>query len=453
MHGFAINIDPDLSWYSRIIPCGIRDAGVTSLAAETGERPSLPEVAERLRPGLERYLSFTPYEQSPPLAARAVGCRVSVVPDGRKLLRLEVRNASVPIEKKPSWIKTTARMGPEYRELRELVRKEDLHTVCQEAGCPNIFECWEDREATFLIGGDQCTRRCDFCQIDTGKPADFDAGEPLRVAESVQKMELRYATVTGVCRDDLPDEGAWLYAETIRQIHTLNPDTGVEMLAPDFSGNPDYLTQLFDAAPEVFAHNVETVPRIFKRIRPGFRYERSLDVLRASRSAGLVTKSNLILGMGETRAEVSAALRDLHDAGTEIITITQYLRPSPRHHPVERWVKPEEFVELSAEATELGFAGVLSGPLVRSSYRAGRLYRQAMDSGSRRGARWLTQRRMPRGNKKVAARQGQEGREGPEEEQHRPRRHGQVTADQAGLPAHPRVRQAPPVAHLGLAGR
>jgi len=296
------------------------------------------------------------------------------------MLRLEVRNASVPIEKKPSWIKTTARMGPEYTELRKLVRDEDLHTVCQAAGCPNIFECWEDREATFLIGGDQCTRRCDFCQIDTGKPADFDAGEPLRVAESVQKMGLRYATVTGVCRDDLPDEGAWLYAETIRKIHELNPGTGVEMLAPDFSGNPDYLNQLFATYPEVFAHNVETVPRIFKRIRPGFRYDRSLEVLRASRAAGLVTKSNLILGMGETRDEVSGALRDLHSAGTEIITITQYLRPSPRHHPVERWVKPEEFIELQAEATEIGFAGVMSGPLVRSSYRAGRLYRQAMES-------------------------------------------------------------------------
>ena len=296
------------------------------------------------------------------------------------MLRLEVRNASVPIEKKPSWIKTTAKMGPEYRELQQMVKSEDLHTVCQSAGCPNIFECWEDREATFLIGGDQCTRRCDFCQIDTGKPADFDAGEPLRVAESIQKMNLRYATVTGVCRDDLPDEGIWLYAETIRKIHELNPGTGVEMLAPDFSGNAEYLDELFGTRPEVFAHNVETVPRIFKRIRPGFRYERSLGVLRASRDAGLVTKSNLILGMGETRAEVSEALRDLHDAGTELITITQYLRPSPRHHPVERWVKPEEFVELSAEATEIGFAGVMSGPLVRSSYRAGRLYRQALDS-------------------------------------------------------------------------
>jgi lipoyl synthase len=309
---------------------------------------------------------------------------VTIAPDGRKLLRLEVRNASVPIEKKPAWIKTTARMGPEYRELKQLVKSEDLHTVCQEAGCPNIFECWEDREATFLIGGDSCTRRCDFCQIDTGKPADFDAGEPLRVAESVQKMNLRYATVTGVCRDDLPDEGAWLYAETIRRIHELNPGTGVEMLAPDFSGNRDYLTQVFETEPEVFAHNVETVPRIFKSIRPGFRYDRSLDVLRASRDFGLVTKSNLILGMGETRAEVSAALGDLYEAGAEIVTITQYLRPSPRHHPVNRWVRPEEFLELQVEAEQIGFAGVMSGPLVRSSYRAGRLYRQAME---RRNAR------------------------------------------------------------------
>jgi lipoyl synthase len=305
---------------------------------------------------------------------------VTIAPEGRKLLRLEVRNASVPIEKKPAWIKTTARMGPEYTELRQLVKSEGLHTVCQEAGCPNIFECWEDREATFLIGGDQCTRRCDFCQIDTGKPAEFDRGEPLRVAESVRTMGLRYATVTGVCRDDLPDEGAWLYAETIRQIHELNPGTGVEMLAPDFSGHRPYLEEVFATRPEVFAHNVETVPRIFKRIRPGFRYDRSLQVLTWSREAGLVTKSNLILGMGETRAEVSEALLDLHAAGTEIVTITQYLRPSPRHHPVERWVRPEEFIELADEARQIGFAGVMSGPLVRSSYRAGRLYRQASQS-------------------------------------------------------------------------
>lgn len=298
--------------------------------------------------------------------------------DGRKMLRLEVRNAQTPIEKKPEWIKTRARMGPEFSALRSLVGDKQLHTVCQEAGCPNIYECWEDREATFLIGGSQCTRRCDFCQIDTGKPADYDTDEPRRVAESVREMNLRYATVTGVARDDLPDEGAWLHAETVRQIHELNPGTGVEILATDFSGNPELLRVVFESRPEVFAHNVETVPRIFKRIRPAFRYDRSLDVITQARDFGLITKSNLILGMGETREEVSQALRDLHDAGTDIVTITQYLRPTPRHHPIDRWVKPEEFVEIKAEAEVIGFLGVLAGPLVRSSYRAGRLWAQSM---------------------------------------------------------------------------
>ncbi|MCW2715223.1 MAG: radical protein [Frankiales bacterium] len=300
-------------------------------------------------------------------------------PDGRKMLRLEVRNAQTPIEKKPPWIKTRAVMGPEYTALKSLVRTEGLHTVCESAGCPNIFECWEDREATFLIGGDQCTRRCDFCNIDTGKPADYDTDEPRRVAESVQTMGLRYATVTGVARDDLPDGGAWLYAETVRQIHAAMPGIGVELLIPDFNGTPALLDEVFASRPEVLAHNVETVPRIFKRIRPGFRYERSLDVLTQARAAGLVTKSNLILGLGEDRSEISTALQDLHDAGCELITITQYLRPSPRHHPVERWVQPHEFVELAEEADDIGFAGVLSGPLVRSSYRAGRLYAMARD--------------------------------------------------------------------------
>ena len=296
----------------------------------------------------------------------------------RKLLRLEVRNSSVPIERKPEWIRTTAHMGPEYKQLNSLVKDQGLHTVCQEAGCPNIFECWEDREATFLIGGSQCTRRCDFCQIDTGRPQAFDADEPRRVGDSVAKMDLRYATVTGVARDDLPDEGAWLYAETIRQIHSQSPGTGVEILVPDFSGNPRLLKVVFDALPEVFAHNVETVPRIFKRIRPAFDYQRSMDVITQARNYGLVTKSNLILGMGEEISEVHQALHDLHDAGTDIVTITQYLRPSPRHHPVERWVKPQEFVELASVAKEIGFLGVLSGPLVRSSYRAGRLWAQSM---------------------------------------------------------------------------
>jgi len=310
---------------------------------------------------------------------------VTLAPEGRKLLRLEVRNAAVPIEKKPDWIKTKLRTGPEFQKLQSLVKTEGLHTVCQEAGCPNIYECWEDREATFLIGGDQCTRRCDFCLIDTGKPGELDRDEPRRVAESIRTMDLRYATITGVTRDDLPDEGAWLYAETVRQVHAQAPSTGVEILTPDFSGRPELLGQVFDAAPEVFAHNLETVPRIFRRIRPAFTYEKSLDVIAQGRAAGMVTKSNLILGMGETRSEISQALVDMHSAGCDLVTITQYLRPTPRPHPVERWVKPQEFVELSEEAKQIGFAGIMSGPLVRSSYRAGTLYRQGAEARAARG--------------------------------------------------------------------
>ena len=304
---------------------------------------------------------------------------MTIAPEGRKLLRIEARNAETPIERKPEWIKTRAHMGPEYTRLRSLVKTEGLHTVCQEAACPNIFECWEDKEATFLIGGERCTRRCDFCNIDTGKPEPLDRDEPRRVGESVQSMGLKYATITGVTRDDLEDEGAWLYAETIRKVHELNPGTGVEMLAPDFSGKAELLNQVFEARPEVFAHNLETVPRIFKRIRPAFRYDRSLDVISQARAFGLITKSNLILGMGETREEISQALTDLYEAGCDLITITQYLRPTNKHHPVERWVKPQEFVELAEEAESLGFSGVMSGPLVRSSYRAGRLYKQAQE--------------------------------------------------------------------------
>ena len=310
---------------------------------------------------------------------------MTMAPEGRKLLRIEARNAQTPIERKPEWIKTRANMGPEYTRLRSLVKTEGLHTVCQEAACPNIFECWEDKEATFLIGGDRCTRRCDFCNIDTGKPLPIDREEPRKVAESVKSMGLRYATITGVTRDDLEDEGSWLYAETIRAVHELNPGTGVEMLAPDFNAKAELLNPIFETRPEVFAHNLETVPRIFKQIRPAFTYEKSLKVIGMAQDFGLITKSNLILGLGETREEISQALVDLHNAGCDLITITQYLRPTNKHHPVERWVKPEEFVELAQEAEQVGFLGVMSGPLVRSSYRAGRLYKQAMEKKSSRG--------------------------------------------------------------------
>jgi lipoyl synthase len=303
---------------------------------------------------------------------------VVLAPEGRKLLRIEARNSQVPIERKPPWIKTRLRTGPEYTALKNLVRSQGLHTVCEEAGCPNIFECWEDREATFLIGGDACTRRCDFCQIATGKPEPLDTGEPRRVAESVAAMGLRYATVTGVARDDLEDGGAWLYAQTCVEIHAAVPGCGVELLIPDFNALDGRLAVVFGARPEVLAHNIETVPRIFRQIRPGFRYERSLEVLARAREAGLVTKSNLILGLGEEDHEISQAMADLRGAGCELLTVTQYLRPSARHHPVARWVPPEEFEHWGTEALSMGFAGVMSGPLVRSSYRAGRLYSEAL---------------------------------------------------------------------------
>ncbi len=308
---------------------------------------------------------------------------MTIAPEGRKLLRVEKRNAQTPIETKPRWIRNAVKTGPEYEDMKKKVAGASLHTVCQEAGCPNIHECWESREATFLIGGANCSRRCDFCQINSAKPEPLDRDEPRRVAESVREMGLNYSTITGVTRDDLEDEGAWLYAEVVRQIHELNPNTGVENLVPDFSGRPELLEQVFESRPEVFAHNLETVPRIFKRIRPAFRYDRSLDVIRQAHDYGLITKSNLILGMGETVDEIREALTDLHSAGCDIITITQYLRPGPMFHPIDRWVKPEEFIEHKDFAEDLGFGAVMSGPLVRSSYRAGRLYSQAMAARGR----------------------------------------------------------------------
>ncbi|BAW93250.1 lipoyl synthase [Actinomyces sp. Chiba101] len=302
----------------------------------------------------------------------------AIAPEGRRLLRVEARNAETPIESKPSWLRTKAVVSETYQDVRGLVREKNLHTVCAEANCPNIYECWNDREATFLVGGEICTRRCDFCDIATGRPTEYDVDEPRRVAVSIKEMELRYATVTGVARDDRPDGGAWLYAETCRQIHELSPGTGVELLIPDFKGDPGALAEVYSSRPEVLGHNVETVPRIHKRIRPAFSYERSLDVIRSASEAGLVTKSNLILGMGETREEIEEAMAALVEARCDILTITQYLRPSKLHHPIDRWVKPQEFIELSSLAEEMGFAAVMSGPMVRSSYRAGMLWGRAV---------------------------------------------------------------------------
>ena len=298
--------------------------------------------------------------------------------EDRKLLRIETRNSNIPIEHKPPWIRTFANTGSKYTRLRNLVKNRNLHTVCEEAGCPKIFECWENKEATFLIGGDYCTRRCDFCQIKTGKPAKLDLNEPKRIAESIFLMKLHYSTITGVARDDLIDGGAWLYSETVRCIRRQNPQTKIELLVPDFSSNFKHILKVFDSCPDVLAHNVETVPRLFKQIRPAFKYENSLNIINTAHNFGLTTKSNLILGMGENLNEIYSAIKDLSKVGCNIITITQYLRPSLLHRPVKRWVHPNEFTDLANYAKSLGFSGVLSGPLVRSSYRAGELYQKTI---------------------------------------------------------------------------
>ena len=308
---------------------------------------------------------------------------MSVVPGNTRMLRVEARNAATPREQKPEWIKTRARMGPEYKAVHRSGCRRSAAYRLPGSGVPEHLRVLGKPRGDVLIGGSQCTRRCDFCQIDTGKPADYDTDEPRRVAASVRAVELRYATVTGVARDDLPDEGAWLHAETVRQIHEQNPGTGVEILATDFSGNPDLLGEVFDVASRGVRAQCGNGAQNLQTDSPSLSVRPLAGVLSQARDAGLIAKSNLILGMGETTVEVHEALRDLFAAGCHIVALTQLLRPSPRHLPVARWVHPEEFVELKQEAESLGFLGVLAGPLVRSSYRAGRLWAQSMQRAGR----------------------------------------------------------------------
>ncbi len=283
--------------------------------------------------------------------------------------------------RKPPWLKVRISTGPNFTDLAGIVREERVHTVCAEARCPNIYECWEEREATFLIGGDRCTRRCAFCDVTTAKPEGYDTDEPRRVAESVALMGLRYAVITGVARDDLADGGAWLFAECVREIRSQIAGCKVELLVPDFRGDPIAIRAVCNTAPEVFAHNIETVPRLFDRIRPAFTYRGSLEVLRLARDLlpeTCITKSNLIAGMGERPEEIVETMRDLRETGCDLLTIGQYLRPSKLQMPVARYVHPDEFAEWKRVGQEeLGFAWVEAGPLVRSSYRAGRQHRAA----------------------------------------------------------------------------
>jgi lipoic acid synthetase len=319
-----------------------------------------------------------------------------VVPPGARTLEVLPRTPAPPpteatFARKPPWLKVRASFGPNYRELKGLMRDAELHTVCEEAGCPNIYECWEAREATFLIGGEHCTRACPFCQIHNGRPEGYDTDEPRRVAHAVARMGLRFAVITGVARDDLDDGGAWLFAESVRQVRALLPGCGVEVLIPDFRGRPEPLRQVVDARPDVLGHNVETVPRLYKRIRPGFTYAGSLELLARARSwlpDECATKSNLILGMGEERHEVVATIRDLHAAGVELLTITQYLQPTRQHLNLQRFVPPEEFAELREIAERIGFAHVESGPLVRSSYHAGQMHKAAVQRRRGRLPAW-----------------------------------------------------------------
>ncbi|MDP9179807.1 MAG: lipoyl synthase [Gemmatimonadota bacterium] len=275
-------------------------------------------------------------------------------------------------ERKPSWLKVKAPGGPNYIRLKHLMRELDLHSVCEEARCPNVGECWEHGTATFMILGDVCTRNCAYCAVAHGRPPRYDIEEPARVAQAIAEMDLQHAVITSVDRDDLPDFGAWIFAETIRKIHDLVPGCSVEVLVPDFQGNEASIRTVLDAGPEIYNHNTETVPRLYRKARPGGRYPRVLEIFRFAKRVApeIPTKSGMILGMGETVEEVVAVMRDLREVDVDILTLGQYLRPSDKHIALDRYYNPAEFRQLYETGMEMGFRHVESGPLVRSSYHA-----------------------------------------------------------------------------------
>jgi lipoic acid synthetase len=424
MHGFALNVDPDMRYWDHIVPCGIPDKAVTSLAAE-GVQASMREVVdavaaraaalwgdgeggvktqhverqdvvwrhraddlsafsrglgpgETVGPGTARVPASpsSPAASPSTVAPAAVTAAAPAASEGVPVrLRSRMSEAGVTeglqiATRKPDWLRPRFRTAPGYLRLKHTMRDLGLVTVCEEAGCPNIFECWADGTATFMINGERCTRACGFCLVDTRHPEPLDPSEPERVAEAVARMGLRFAVVTAVARDDLPDGGAGAFAATIRAIRRRTPGAQVEVLIPDCKGDEQALATIFEARPDVLNHNIETVARLQRAVRPSAGYARSLSVLARAKEQGLTTKSGLIVGMGETDDEVRGALADLRAVGVDIVTIGQYLRPTTHHLPVARWVEPATFAAYAEAGHALGIPHVESSPLTRSSYHA-----------------------------------------------------------------------------------
>lgn len=361
MHGFAINVDPDLGYFDHIVPCGIADKAVTSMAAE-GAGVEMKTVVDAIADRAVKRWARSGWE------------RADVAWRHRELdLAPFSRGATTEVaygERKPEWMRVKVRTGSDYHRLKHSMRELDLHTVCEEAGCPNIFDCWNDGTATFMINGERCTRACGFCLVDTRRPEPRDLDEARRVAEAVERMRLDYAVITAVARDDLPDGGAAGFADTVRAIRARRTEARIEVLIPDCKGDPDSLQVIFDARPDVLNHNVETVPCLQRKARPSAGYARSLGVLAAAKAAGLVTKSGMVLGLGETAHEIEQTLADLRAVGVDIVTLGQYLRPTSGHLPISRWWSPEDFEGFARLGREMGIGHVEASPLTRSSYHA-----------------------------------------------------------------------------------